>query len=82
MSSNSAGQTAAEVLRVASTTKYLRYMNVFLDVLRVLSRNKLICLCLDDLQYADDESLELLASIVNGKLGVILMVSLPCVAVF
>jgi len=75
MSSSSSGQTTADFLGGGSATKSLRLVNIFLEVLRVLSRNKLICLCLDDLQFADEESLELLANIVTGKLGVVLMVS-------
>jgi len=75
MSNNSAGQsTTADFLRGGSSSKSLRFMNIFLEVLRVLSRNKLLCLCLDDLQFADEESLELLANIVSGQLGVVLMV--------
>lgn len=74
MSSNSAGHSTADFLRGGSSSKSLRFMNIFLEVLRVLSRNKLLCLCLDDLQFADEESLELLSNIVSGKLGVVLMV--------
>jgi hypothetical protein len=74
MSSNSAGQSTADFLRGGSSSKSLRFMTIFLEVLRVLSRNKLLCLCLDDLQFADEESLELLYNVVSGKLGVVLMV--------
>lgn len=78
LSSNSAAQGTAEFPRGGSTTKSLRFMNIFVEVLRVLSRNKLICLCLDDLQFADEESLDLLSSIITGKLRVVLMVGHIC----
>ena len=78
MSSNSAGQNTAELLRGGFSSKSSRFVIIFLEVLRVLSRNKLICLCLDDLQFADEESLELLSNIISGKLGVILMVGRIC----
>lgn len=74
MSGNSAGHSTADFLRGGSSSKSMRFMNIFLEVLRVLSRNKLLCLCLDDLQFADEESLELLSNIVSGELGVVLMV--------
>ncbi|KAI9872825.1 MAG: hypothetical protein M1830_001149, partial [Pleopsidium flavum] len=73
--SSSVGQTTSDLFRGGSATISLGFTNVFLEVLRVLSRNKLICLCLDDLQFADEESLELLSNIVTGKLGVVLMVT-------
>ena len=78
MSGNSTGQSTSDFLRGGSPSKSLRFMSIFLEVLHVLSRNKLLCLCVDDLQFADEESLELLSNIVNGKLGVVLMVLCPC----
>jgi hypothetical protein len=45
-------------------------MNTFLDVLRVFTQHKFICFCLDDLQFADDESLELITQIVASRMKV------------
>lgn len=56
-------------------TKSLKLINMFAEVLRVLSTAKLICLCLDDLQHADGESLDLLGSIIARKLGIVLIIS-------
>lgn len=47
---------ASDFLRAGSNPRSLKFMNIFLEVLRVLSNNKLICLCLDDLHFADEES--------------------------
>lgn len=74
-SSNHGTHLTSDFLRGASNIRPLKFMNIFLEVLRVLSSNKLICLCLDDLQYADEESLELVSNIMSRKLGVVLIVS-------
>lgn len=74
-SSNHGTHLTSDFLRGASNTRPLKFMYIFLEVLRVLSSNKLICLCLDDLQYADEESLELVSNIMSRKLGVVLIVS-------
>ena len=51
-----------------------KVLQTFVEVLRVLSA-KLICLCLDDLQFADEESFDLLSNIMTRKLGIVLIVS-------
>ena len=65
----------SDFLRVGANTRSLKFMNIFLDVLRILSSNKMICLCLDDLQFADEESLDLILNIITRKLGIVLIVS-------
>lgn len=55
----------------------LRKMTTIFEVLKTLLNGKLICLCLDDVQEAEEESLELLASIISGNLPVVLIVSCP-----
>lgn len=50
-----------------------KVLSMFVEVVRVLSA-KLICLCLDDLQFADEESLDLLANIMSRKIGIVLIV--------
>ena len=51
-----------------------KVLSMFVEVVRVLSA-KLICVCLDDLQFADEESLDLLANIMSRKIGIVLIVS-------
>ncbi len=68
-------QVSAEFLRGPTSTKSLRFMNTFLEVLRALSHNKLICLCLEDLQNAGEESLDFLTNIVSAKVRVVIIVS-------
>ena len=75
--SNHGTHLTSDYLRSANNTRPLKFMNIFLEVLRVLSSNKLICLCLDDLQHADDESLDLIFNIMSRHLGVALIVSHP-----
>ncbi len=52
----------------------LKFIYIYLEVLRILSTNQLICLCIDDLNFADEESLELISSIIDKKLGIAIMV--------
>ena len=61
--------------RGGACTKSMKLINMFVEVLRVLATSKLICLCLDDLQNADGESLELIASMIARKLGIVLIIS-------
>lgn len=72
---NARTHLTSDFLRGTANTRSLKFMNIFLDVLRVLSCHKLICLCLDDLQFADEESLDLISNIIARKLGIALVVS-------
>ncbi|KAK4202615.1 putative signal transduction histidine-protein kinase [Triangularia verruculosa] len=72
---SSSAQTTQEFLRGGPTTKVNRLANIFLDVLRLFTHHKFICLCLDDLHYADDESLELITQIVSARLQMVLIIT-------
>ena len=68
-------QSSQEFLRTGSTTKNHRLMSTFLDVLRVFSRYKVICFCLEDIQYADDESLDLITQIVSARMEMVVIIT-------
>jgi serine/threonine protein kinase len=68
-------QSSQEFLRAGSATRSMRLMNTFLDVLRVFAQHKFLCFCLDDLQFADDESLELISQLIASKMRVVLIVT-------
>jgi len=74
-STGAAAQNSRDFLRAGVSTKSNRLMNTFLDVLRVFTQHKFICLCLDDLQYADDESLELISQIISVRLKLMLIIT-------
>ena len=61
-----------------STTSFqsIQFMALIIEILRIVATNKLISLCLDNIQYADNESLELLSKVVEMKLGVVILVCL------
>jgi hypothetical protein len=69
-------QTSQDFLRAGTSTKSMRLMNTFLDVLRVFTQHKFICLCLDDLQFADDESLDLITQIIGSRMKMVILVTL------
>ena len=68
-------QSTSEFLRGGASSHSSEILSIFLDVLRTLTAGKLICLSFDDLQFADEESLDLICSIISRKLGVALIVS-------
>ncbi|KAI9708455.1 MAG: hypothetical protein M1820_003916 [Bogoriella megaspora] len=67
--------TTTDWLRTGGSAMSSRFSNTFLDVLRALAVQRLICLCLDDLQFADEESLDLLLSIIDAKIPIVLIVT-------
>ncbi|KAF2853952.1 two-component sensor protein histidine protein kinase-like protein [Plenodomus tracheiphilus IPT5] len=69
----SAGHTAEAWLRSGGASKSSRFMNVFIDVLRLLTMQKLCIWALEDVQNADPESAELIHHIVRAKIPLILM---------
>jgi len=50
-------------------------MNTFLEVLRMFTQHKFICFCLDDLHFADDESLELITQIITARLKMVIIIT-------
>ncbi|QSZ29640.1 hypothetical protein DSL72_004156 [Monilinia vaccinii-corymbosi] len=68
-------QSSQDFLRAGSSTKSVRLMNTVLDVLRVFAQHKFICFCLDDLQFADDESLDLISQIISARMKMVIIVT-------
>lgn len=64
-----------EWLRAGGNNRSSRFVAMFLDVLRLLSLQKFICFCLDDLQFADTECLELVQYLVAARIPVVLIVT-------
>ena len=56
-----------------TNTKQIKIKTIFMEVLKVLSVKRLICLCLDDLHAADDESLDLLAKVIEKGLRILMV---------
>ncbi|KAH8727929.1 hypothetical protein GQ44DRAFT_769990 [Phaeosphaeriaceae sp. PMI808] len=69
----SSGHTAEAWLRSGGASKSSRFMNVFIDVLRLLAMWKLCIWNLEDVQNADPESAELVHHIVQAKIPLVLM---------
>ena len=72
-SSNSNSSVQTPIRGPIPPPQSLRFLNTYLEVLRTLASGKLICLCLDDLQFADEESVGVIDSIVSGKLQIVLL---------
>jgi signal transduction histidine kinase/predicted ATPase/DNA-binding NarL/FixJ family response regulator len=64
-----------DFLRGPASTKSIRFMHNFVDVLRLMTSGKVICLCLDDFHAADNESLELVLHIIKSKIPVIFLLA-------
>ena len=74
-SSIPSAQSSQDFLRAGASTKTIRLMNTFLDVLRMFTHHKFICFCLDDLHFADDESRELITQIVGARMKMVIIVT-------
>ncbi|KAF7721740.1 hypothetical protein EC973_004178 [Apophysomyces ossiformis] len=49
--------------------------NVFLNVIRTIARKKMITLCLDDLQEADEPSLHLISTLIASRITMLIIVT-------
>ncbi|KAL4878703.1 hypothetical protein BJY04DRAFT_195444 [Aspergillus karnatakaensis] len=69
------GQTSVDFFLTNAASTNMRLMETFLEILRILSQFKLICVCVDDLHYADDETMELIMNIVKAKIPCVLILT-------
>ena len=70
---NTGNQKSSDFPRGGANPRSLKFKTIFVEVLRILSTNKLICLCLDDVQFADEESLDLISHVIVKKLGIVIL---------
>ncbi|KAK1250479.1 hypothetical protein MKX08_010482 [Trichoderma sp. CBMAI-0020] len=68
-------QSSQDYLCAGASTKTMRLINTILDVLRVFTAHKFICFCLEDLHFADDESLELISQIIAARMKMVVIVT-------
>lgn len=68
-------QSSQDFLRAGSSIKSMPLMNTFLDVLRIFAEYKFVCFCLENLQFADDESLDLITQIVYSRMNIVIIVT-------
>ncbi|GKT86792.1 hsp90-like protein [Colletotrichum tofieldiae] len=68
-------QASQDFLRAGGATKTMRLMNTFLDVLRMFTSHKFICFVLDDLHFADDESMELITQIIGARMKMVVIIT-------
>ena len=64
-----------DFLRAGASTKTMRFVNTLLDVLRMFTHHKFICLCLEDMHFADDESLDLISQIIAARLKMVMILT-------
>lgn len=74
-STNLGTQSSQDFLRAGASTKSVRLMNTFLEVLRLFTQHKFICFCLDDLQFADDESLDMITQIISSGMKMVIILT-------
>ncbi|KYK55260.1 ATPase-like, ATP-binding domain protein [Drechmeria coniospora] len=68
-------QNSQDYLCAGTSTKTTRLMNVCLDILRVFTTHKFICFCLDDVHFADAESLELITQIIGARMKMVIIMT-------
>ncbi|GAB7347643.1 hypothetical protein MBLNU459_g4512t2 [Dothideomycetes sp. NU459] len=71
------GNTASDWLRAggSNSSKSNRFVQTFIEVLRLLALQKFIAICLDDLQFADAESSDLILQIAQANIPVVLILT-------
>ena len=60
--------------RAGGSHLFPKLSNILIEILRILS-HRLIGLCFDDVNYADEESLDLVSNIMSKKLGIVILVT-------
>ncbi|KAI1761687.1 putative histidine kinase HHK1p [Hypoxylon sp. FL1150] len=70
-----ASQSSQDFIRGGAAIKTIRLMNTFLDLLRIFTTHHFVCLCLDDLQFADEESMELITQVISARLKMVLIIT-------
>ncbi len=78
MRPNLTHRDSGEFLRRPSSTISIRFIQTYLDLLRIMTSSKLICVCLDDLHAADAESLELITHIIEAKIHMVFLFTVRC----
>ncbi|KAI4251965.1 MAG: hypothetical protein LQ352_004552 [Teloschistes flavicans] len=66
-------QSMTDFLRGGTSTYSSKCLSIFLEVIRVLATSKMTCLSFDDLQFADEESVDLICNIIGRKLGLLII---------
>lgn len=69
------GKRSNETRRAGTSSQSIQIMKTFLDVLRLFTEHKFICFCLDDLQFGDEGSLELISQIIGARLKMVIVIS-------
>ncbi|KAH7115194.1 putative histidine kinase HHK1p [Dendryphion nanum] len=67
--------TAESWLRSGGASKSSRFVNIFIEALRFIAMHKLCIWSIEDIQYADQESSELIQHFVNAKIGMLLIMT-------
>ena len=68
-------QSSHKFLLAGSSMQSMSLTNIILDILRIFARHKFVCLCLDDLDLADEESLELVSQIISTRIKLVIIVA-------
>ncbi|KAF2155936.1 hypothetical protein K461DRAFT_265399 [Myriangium duriaei CBS 260.36] len=69
------GNTASDWMHAGGVVRDRRFIHTFLDFLRLLCMHKFLCFCLDDLQFADEESLDLIHTIINARIPLVMILT-------
>ena len=71
--SSAAFMSTTEFSHGGPNPRSMKFISIFTEVIRILSTNKLISICLDGLHLADPESLELVTHIITKRLGILII---------
>lgn len=70
-----AHQPAVDLSLPGAPNRQTRVMETYIELLRHLASHKFICICLDDLQYADDETALAITNIIKSNVPCLLILT-------
>ncbi|KAK2740197.1 hypothetical protein FQN57_006208 [Myotisia sp. PD_48] len=71
----SRGQTPDAFCQGPSSSSWIRFADIFVEILKIVSSYKTFCICVDNAQFADEESAGLMLDIVRHKIRCVLIVA-------
>lgn len=75
MHSSLPSTTVEAWLKNGGTTKSARFITMFIEIVRLLAVHKLCIWCLEDVQFADPESAELIQRVVAAKIPLVIILT-------
>ncbi|KAF8851993.1 hypothetical protein BDZ45DRAFT_807847 [Acephala macrosclerotiorum] len=68
-------QSTHNFLRAGSSTQSISLSTTFMDIIRIFAHYRFVCLCLDDVHLADEDSAELVSQMISSKVKMVIILA-------